>query len=100
MPALLILNYDVTSEAALQAYRAAAAPVLLGPGRGELLASARGVEFLPAEGAPLGTHTVVLRFPDVETARATYHAEAYRPLLEARLQATTPRFGMILPTVE
>jgi uncharacterized protein (DUF1330 family) len=96
MPALLILNYDVTDAGSLAAYRTAAGPVLLGPGRAELVASVPDTEFL-SEGEPMGTHTVVLRFPDVETARATYHSEAYRPLLEARLRATRPRFGMVVP---
>ena len=99
MAALLILNYDVVSEEALAAYRQAAAPVLLGPGRATLVASARDVEYLP-EGSAQGTHTVVLRFPDLETARRTYASEAYRSHLEARLRATTPRFAMLVPTVD
>ena len=98
MPALLILNYDVTDPVALAAYRSAAGPVLLGTGAGELVASVPDTVFL-AEGAPQGTHTVVLRFADVETARQVYGSEAYRPLLEARLRATRPRFAMVVPTV-
>jgi uncharacterized protein (DUF1330 family) len=96
MPALLVLNYDVIDPAALAEYRTAATPVLLGPGRGTLVASTAPTEFL-AEGEPLGTHTVVLRFPDVETARRVYESADYRPMLEARLRATRPRFGMIIP---
>lgn len=96
MPALLILNYDVTDPAALAEYRKAATPVLLGPGRGELVASTAPTEFL-GEGAPMGTHTVVLRFPDAETARRVYESEDYRPHLEARLRATRPRFAMVIP---
>jgi uncharacterized protein (DUF1330 family) len=96
MPALLVLNYDVTDPEALAAYRKAATPVLLGPGRGELVASTATTESLP-EGEALGTHTVVLRFPDAATARRVYESEDYRPHLEARLRATRPRLAMIIP---
>jgi uncharacterized protein (DUF1330 family) len=99
MSALLILNYDVLSEEGLVAYRQAAAPSLLGPGRGQLIASASDVEYLP-EGTPQGTHTVILRFPDAEAARRTYHSGDYKPHLEARLRAIRPHFAMIVPTVE
>ena len=98
MPALLVLNDDVTDPAALAAYRSEAAPVLLGPGRGELVASTPETRFL-AEGPAQGTHTVVLRFPDVEAAERVCRSEAYRPLLEARLRATRPRFALVVPTV-
>ncbi|MGK4578604.1 DUF1330 domain-containing protein [Kitasatospora sp. HPMI-4] len=100
MPALLILNYDVTDPQRLDAYRQAAAPVLLGPGAGELLASTDQTVHLPEGGRPAGgTHTVVLRFADAEQARAVYESDRYRELLEERLAATVPFTAMIVPTL-
>jgi uncharacterized protein (DUF1330 family) len=100
MPALLILNYDVTDPERLDAYRQAAAPVLLGPDAGELLASTDRTVHLHEGGRPSGgTHTVVLRFADAEQARAVYESEDYRALLEERLAATVPHTAMIVPTL-
>jgi uncharacterized protein (DUF1330 family) len=96
--ALLILNYDVTDPQRLAAYRQAAGPVLVGPDRGELLASTDSTVHLGEGGRPPGgTHTVVLRFRDAEQARAVYESAAYRPLLEERLAATAPFAAMIVP---
>ncbi|MER6502819.1 DUF1330 domain-containing protein [Streptomyces sp. NPDC001455] len=100
MPALLILNYDVTDPQRLDSYRRAAAPVLLGPDAGELLASTDRTVHLSEGGRPAGgTHTVVLRFADVEQARAVYESEQYRELLEERLAATRPFTAMIVPAL-
>ena len=63
------------------------------------LASARDVEYL-AEGAPQGTHTVILRFRDADEARRVYRSAEYRPHRDARLAATVPRFAMIVPTAD
>jgi uncharacterized protein (DUF1330 family) len=96
MTAFLILNYDVVDAGRLTAYRAAATPVLLGPGAGELMVSTAETIHL-AEAPEGGTHTVVLRFRDVEHARAVYGSDAYRDLLGARLAATEPRAAFIVP---
>ncbi|MEU6587172.1 DUF1330 domain-containing protein [Nocardia sp. NPDC046763] len=98
MTALLILNYDVTDSRRLDIYREAAAPVLLGPGRGELLASTdRTVHLGEGGGSAGGTHTVVLRFRDIEQARAVYDSADYQDLLDERLAATVPFAAMIVP---
>ncbi len=47
MAADLILNYDVTDPDRLLVYREAAAPTLIGPGRGELVASTPQTTHLP-----------------------------------------------------
>ncbi|MFG2847044.1 DUF1330 domain-containing protein [Kitasatospora sp. NPDC048296] len=94
------MNYDVTDPERLDAYRQAAAPVLLGPDAGELLASTDRTVHLHEGGRPSGgTHTVVLRFADAEQARAVYESEDYRALLEERLAATVPHTAMIVPTL-
>ena len=96
MTALLILNYDVVYTDGLAAYRAAATPVLLGPDAGELVVSTAETIHLP-EAPKGGTHTVVLRFRNVEHARAVYGSDAYRSLLDARLAATEPKAAFIVP---
>lgn len=96
MPALLILNYDVHDAAALERYRTAAAPILVGERGGELMVSTDQTVAL-AESRAAGTHTVVLRFASVETATEIYESEAYRPLLADRLRAVSPRFAAVVP---
>ncbi|WP_433566624.1 DUF1330 domain-containing protein [Nocardia sp. CA-151230] len=44
-----------------------------------------------------GTHTVVLRFRDIEQARAVYDSADYQDLLDERLAATVPFAAMIVP---
>ncbi|MFB7909813.1 DUF1330 domain-containing protein [Kitasatospora sp. NPDC059146] len=98
MPALLILNYDVTDPERLEAYRQGAAAVLLGPA--ELVASTDRTVHLGEGGRPPGgSHTVVLRFADAEQAHAAYASDAYRGLLEERLAATVPFTAMIVPAL-
>jgi uncharacterized protein (DUF1330 family) len=100
MTALLILNYDVTDPARLNTYREAAAPVLVGPDSGELLASTdQTVHLREAAHTPGGTHTVVLRFRDAEQARAVYESARYQELLDERLAATVPFTAMIVPEI-
>ncbi|GAB2934467.1 DUF1330 domain-containing protein [Streptomyces heilongjiangensis] len=96
MTALLILNYDVVDAERLAAYRVAAAPALLGPDAGELVSSTDRTLHL-AEAPEGGTHTVVLRFRDVEHARSVYASDAYRAHLGARLAATTPHSAFVVP---
>jgi uncharacterized protein (DUF1330 family) len=99
VPALLILNYDMHDEAALMAYREVAGPMLTGPGKGERVATTAETVDLD-EGGPVGTHTVVLRFPTVEAAQQAYDAAEYQAVIGDRLAATTPRISMIVPTLD
>ncbi|MGF1430284.1 DUF1330 domain-containing protein [Kitasatospora sp. LaBMicrA B282] len=98
MTALLILNYHVSDQQRLDAYRKAATPVLLGPDRGEMLVGTDRTLHLGEGGRPTGgTHTVVLRFADVERAEAVYHSAEYQELVPERLAATEPFAAMIVP---
>ncbi|MFD3677846.1 DUF1330 domain-containing protein [Streptomyces sp. NPDC058613] len=96
MTAFLILNYDVVDADRLAAYRVAATSVLLGPDAGELMVSTDDTIHL-AETPNGGTHTVILRFRDVEHAHAVYGSDVYRELLDARLAATEPKAAFIVP---
>ncbi|MHC4846194.1 MAG: DUF1330 domain-containing protein [Planctomycetota bacterium] len=98
MPALMILNYDVTDRNRLDAYRQAARPVLIDDGGAEPLAISDATIDL-GEAAPSGTDTVVLRFDSVEAARDAYDSGAYRAALADRLAATEPRFSVIVETL-
>ncbi|MGW7201863.1 DUF1330 domain-containing protein [Streptomyces chryseus] len=95
MTALLILNYDVTDNSALDNYRTAATPILLGPHAGELLVSTAETVHL-SEAPDGGSRTVVIRFRDAELARNVYDSADYRNLLQARLAATVPNAAMIV----
>ena len=97
MTALLILNYDVTDDAGLAAYREVAAPLLAAAGTRVAITAA--TEDL-GEAAPSGTHTVVWRFPDVAAARAVYDSDAYQAVLVDRLASTVPRFSVLVEAVE
>ena len=99
MGALLILNYDVRDEDALLAYREVAGPMLTGGGRAERLATTVETVDL-GEGGPVGTHTVVLRFPSVAAAREAYDSQEYQAVIGDRIRATTPRVSMIVPTLD
>ncbi len=99
MAALMILNYGVTDRDALNRYRAAAGPILLGPGLATPVAiSDRTVDL--GEGASAGSDTVVLRFESVESARAAYESDEYQAVLGDRLRATTPKFSLIVETID
>ena len=99
MSALLILNYDVHDAEALERYRTAAAPVLVGDGAGRLVVSTDQTVLL-AESRGAGTHTVVLAFASVAAAVEVYESEAYRPCLVDRLRAVTPRFAVVVPCAD
>jgi uncharacterized protein (DUF1330 family) len=94
MSALLILNYDVLDARALEQYREDAAPLLLT--RGSLLTSTPATRHL-AEAPGGGTHTVILRFDDVATARTVYESAEYQELVARRLRSTRPHVAMIVP---
>ena len=99
MAALMILNYDVTDRDALNRYRAAAGPILVGSGLATRVAlSDRTIDL--GEGANAGSNTVVLRFESVEAARAAYESEEYQAVLGDRLRATTPKFSFIVETID
>jgi len=89
----------VVEPAAFAAYRAVAAPILTAPGRGERLVTTTETIDLN-EAAPVGATTVVLRFPSVAAATEAYRSAGYQAVLGERLDATTPRVAMIVPTLD
>ncbi len=99
MAALMIVNYDVTDRDALNRYRAAAVPILIRPDLATPVAmSDRTIDL--GEGAPPGSDTVVLRFESVDAARAAYESDEYQAVLGDRLRATTPKFSLIVETID
>lgn len=98
MTAYLILNYDVSDPERLAHYRQLAAPALVGPDGGELLATTPETLRLE-EGGEAGSHTVVIRFDDRDHALRTYHSPSYQAVIGDRLAATVPRFAMIVEGV-
>ena len=99
MAALMIVNYDVSDRAALDAYRAAARPLLIGPNLGAAVAVSNATVDL-GEGNAAGRDTVVLRFESVEAAEAAYQSGAYQAILPDRLNATTPKIAFIVETLD
>jgi len=99
MPALLIINYNVTDPDSLVGYRDAATPILVGPDKGALrVVSDQTVDL--DEGAGVGSTTVILEFPTVEVAREIYNSAEYQSIIGDRLAATEPVHAMIVPTLE
>lgn len=99
MPALMIINYNVTDPDALVAYRDAAVEILIGPDKGTLrVVTDQTVDL--GEGGGVGTTTVVLEFPSVEVAKKIFDSAQYQAVIGHRLSATEPIHAMIVPTLE
>lgn len=95
MPALLILNYDVTDPDGLAAYREVAGPLLTGQcGAVRRVTTDSTLDL--GEGNPVGSHTVVHEFPTVDAARDAYYSTAYQAVIADRFAATTPRTAFIV----
>lgn len=96
MPALLIINYDVTDPDAYGDYMGPAGPAL-GIGTDcELVAFDADSESV--EGSP-GHQTVVLRFESTEKAKAAYDSADYQAIVGTRHGATTNHFAVLINTV-
>ena len=83
MTAYLIVNYDVTDADGYLEYQSKAAPIMAG---GKLLVL--DTESGKTEGEP-GHQTVVIEYPDRETAEAAYNSEEYQAVVGIRLGATS-----------
>jgi uncharacterized protein (DUF1330 family) len=92
-PAYLVGNFTVTDPALMADYAAAAA-VLVQRHGGELLLSDPALS--PEEGTAQPA-LAIIRFPDMEAARAFYHDADYQPLKTLRLQATQGGFLALTP---
>ncbi|MFV1963394.1 MAG: DUF1330 domain-containing protein [Acidimicrobiia bacterium] len=97
MPALLIINYDVTDAERLDAYREPAGVALLGPGKGSPVVVTHDTIDL-GEGGGAGATTVILEFPSVESAREAFTSPEYQAVIGERLAATDPKSAIIVPT--
>jgi uncharacterized protein (DUF1330 family) len=94
MSAYLIFNYDVSDEAGYREYQGGAAPIMAG---GTLLVLDAASESI--EGSP-GHQTVVIEYPDKETARAAYESEAYQAVVGKRHGATTKGTAVLVDGFE
>jgi uncharacterized protein (DUF1330 family) len=90
MAAYLIVNYDVTDENGYEDYQANAAPIMKG-GRLLVLDSASASR----EGDP-GHQTVVIEYPDKETAQAAYDSVEYQAVVGKRHAATANGIAVIV----
>ena len=80
MPAYVIANYTVTDQDGYAKYLAVVAPTLE-PFGGELIVADFASEAV--EGTPSPT-SIVVRFPDKESARGWYHSDAYQAVVGLR----------------
>ena len=81
MTAYLIANYDVVDADGYLDYQSKAAPIMAG---GTLLVL--DTASTAKEGEP-GHQTVVIEYPDRETAEAAYHSDEYQAVVGIRLGA-------------
>jgi uncharacterized protein (DUF1330 family) len=82
MAAYLVVNYDITDPEGYRSYQQQAAPVMAG---GKLLVLDPASE--PMEGSP-GAQTVIIEYPDKETALAAYRSSDYQAVVGIRHGAT------------
>ncbi len=99
MPALLIINYDVTDPERLETYRGPAVAALIGPDKGSPTALTHDTIDL-GEGNGAGTTTVILEYPSTEAAHAAFCSDEYQAVVGERVAATNPRFSIIVPTLD
>ena len=97
MPALLIINYDVTDVERLDTYREPAGAALRGPGKGSPVVVAHDTIDL-GEGNGAGATTVILEFPAVESAQEAFASPEYQAVIGERLASTDPKSAIIVPT--
>ncbi|MGH7053797.1 MAG: DUF1330 domain-containing protein [Stellaceae bacterium] len=92
MPAYLIADVEVTDPAGYEPYRPLAAASIARFG-GRFLVRGGAAELL--EGAPAPNRTVVIEFPDLETAQRWYRSEEYQRALKIRQAASRGRLILV-----
>lgn len=92
MPAYLIADVEVTDPAGYEPYRPLAAASIARFG-GRFLVRGGAAELL--EGSPAPNRTVVIEFPDIETARRWYRSEEYQSALKIRQAASRGRLILV-----
>ena len=90
MAAYLIVNYDVTDPDGYRSYQKQSSPVMEG---GKLLVFDAASERLEGDA---GAQTVVIEYPDRETALKAYRSDAYQAVVGIRHSATANHRAMIV----
>ncbi len=90
MTAYLIVNYDVADADGYAEYQKGATPIMKG---GKLLVLDPASE--STEGEP-GHQTVVIEYPDKETAKAAYESAEYQAVVGTRHAATSNGIAVIV----
>jgi len=92
MPAYLIVNIEVKDPEKFKAYTDAT-PSILKKYSGKFLA--RGGEYIEVEGDWHPKRVTIIEFDDFEKAKAFYHSEEYKPLIELRQSASKADFVIV-----
>lgn len=92
MPAYILADVEVTDPAGYEPYRPLAAASIARFG-GRFLVRGGAAELL--EGSPAPNRTVVIEFPDIETARRWYRSEEYQSALKIRQAASRGRLILV-----
>ena len=88
----IIFTEAVHDAAALEAYAAAAGPLVVAAGGNALIA---GPPAEVPEGEWHGDTTVVLEFDSVEAAKTWYHSDEYQSLAQRRQAAATTNVAIV-----
>jgi uncharacterized protein (DUF1330 family) len=92
MSAYVIADVQITDAAGYEPYRPLAAASIARFG-GRFLVRGGKADLL--EGAPAPARTVVIEFPDIETARRWYDSAEYQTALKIRQSASTGRLILV-----
>jgi len=86
MAAYFVAQYVVKDPKLYREYQSAAGATIQAAG-GEVVAFDVAAETI--EGTPPGSHTVIVKFPSTEAAKAWYRSPAYQAVVGKRLASTT-----------
>jgi uncharacterized protein (DUF1330 family) len=92
MSAYVIADVQITDAAGYEPYKPLAAASIARFG-GRFLVRGGKADLL--EGAPAPARTVVIEFPDIETARRWYDSAEYQTALKIRQSASTGRLILV-----
>ena len=92
MPAYVIADVDVTNPAGYEPYRPLAAASIAQFG-GRFIVRGGAAELL--EGTPAPGRTVVIEFPDADTAKRWYFSDEYQQALKIRQANSTARVILV-----
>ena len=94
MPACIIVFVNIHDRVRFAQEYLPPVAATMEPFGGRVLAASDATEIL--EGSVPPGRTVLLEFPDLESAKRWYHSDAYAPLLALRLSITTSS-AVLLP---